>query len=172
MPISIIIATRNEERNIENCLKSILAQTYPKEKLEIIVVDNNSTDRTKEISRKYTDKIFNRGPERSSQKNFGVEKSEGEYFIHLDADMTLGENVVKECVEKVQNDGNIVALYIPEIIAGDKFFSKVRRFERKFYDGTVIDAVRFIKKEKFLQIGGVVEKLYAFGERALDKRRK
>ena len=160
MPISIIITTKNEERNIENCLKSILAQTYPKEKLEIIVVDNNSTDRTKEISRKYTDKIFNRGPERSSQKNFGVAKSNGEFFLHLDADMTLSKNVIKECVEKVNKEKSIIALYIPEIIVGDKFFSKARRFERNFYDGTVIDAVRFIKKEKFLQIGGGGEKNY------------
>jgi len=40
--VSIIITTKNEERNIANCLKSILQQTYPSDKIEIIVVDNNS----------------------------------------------------------------------------------------------------------------------------------
>ncbi|MBU4481653.1 glycosyltransferase [Patescibacteria group bacterium] len=47
--VSVVITTKSEEKNIENCLKSILNQTYPRDKIEIIVVDNNSSDRTKEI---------------------------------------------------------------------------------------------------------------------------
>jgi len=172
MLISIIITTKNEERNIEACLRSLLAQTYPRENIEIIVVDNNSTDKTREISAKYTKKVFILGPERSAQKNFGVEKSQGEYFLHLDADMVLSENVVAECVEKILNNKNTVALYIPEIVAGEKFFSRVRRFERGFYNGTVIDAVRFIRKDKFLEAGGFDEKLYAGEDWDLDKRLK
>lgn len=172
MLISVIINTKNEEKSIEKCLKSLLAQSYPAENIEIIVVDNNSSDKTREISLKYTEKVFNRGPERSAQKNFGVEKSKGEYFIHLDADMVLGENVVAECVEKVSRDKNIVALYIPEIVTGKSFFSKVRRFERRFYDGTAIDAVRFIRKDRFLEAGSFDEKLYACEDWDLDKRIK
>jgi len=170
MLISIIITTKNEERNIGNCLESVLAQNYPMDKLEIIVVDNNSADKTREIALKYTEKVYNKGPERSAQKNFGVEKSKGEYFIHLDADMELGENVVKECAEKVKKDKDIIALYIPEIVAGKSFFSRVRRFERGFYDGTVIDAVRFIRKDKFLEAGGFDERLYAGEDWDLDKK--
>jgi hypothetical protein len=86
--------------------------------------------------------------------------------------MVLSENVVKECVEKVSSDENIIALFIPEIVAGKDFFSKVRRFERGFYDGTVIDAVRFIQKEKFLEAGGFDEKMYACEDWDLDKRLK
>jgi len=70
--VSVIITTRNEEKNIENCLQSIWMQTYPHDKIEIIVVDNNSTDRTKEIVARYTEKVYNFGPERSAQRNFGV----------------------------------------------------------------------------------------------------
>lgn len=172
MLISIIINTKNEEGNIENCLKSLLAQTYPREMLEIIVVDNNSLDRTKEIAQKYTDKVLEQGPERSAQKNRGVRASQGEYFIHLDADMTLSENVIRECVEKVRASKNIIALYIPEIIVGEKFFSKVRRFERSFYNATVIDGVRFIRKDIFEKAGGFDENLYACEDWDLDKRLK
>jgi glycosyltransferase involved in cell wall biosynthesis len=172
MLISIIITTKNEEGNIGNCLESVLAQSYPAENIEIIVVDNNSTDKTKEIALKYTEKVFSRGPERSAQKNFGVERSRGEWFVHLDADMVLSENAVKRCVEKVSRDKNIIALYIPEIVSGENFFSKVRRFERSFYDGTVIDAARFIQKDKFLLIGGFDEKMYACEDWDLDKRLK
>jgi glycosyltransferase involved in cell wall biosynthesis len=172
MLISIIIATKNEERNIGKCLDCVLAQDFPAENVEIIMVDNGSSDRTREIVSKYTDKILNKGPERSVQKNFGVEKSRGEWFLHLDADMILSENVVRECVEKVKNDENIIALYIPEIIEGKSYWGKVRRFERSFYDGTVIDAVRFIRKDKFLEAGSFDEKMYACEDWDLNKRLK
>ena len=172
MLISIIITTKNEERNIRNCLESVLSQDYQKDKLEIIVVDNNSTDKTKEIALKYTDKVYNRGSERSTQKNFGVQQSGGEYFLHLDADMALGKDIVRECVEKVQADKNIVALHIPEIVTGEKLFSRVRNFERSFYDGTAIDGVRFINREKFFEAQGFDENLYACEDWDLDKKLK
>lgn len=172
MLVSIIIAAKNEEKNIEKCLKSVIGQSFPAENVEIVVIDNNSADKTKEIANKYTENIFNQGPERSAQKNFGVRESRGEYFLHLDADMTLGANVLKECARKVSADKDIIALYIPEIVLGEKYFSKVRRFERGFYNSTVIDAVRFIRKDKFLEAGGFDEKLYAAEDWDLDKRLK
>jgi glycosyltransferase involved in cell wall biosynthesis len=172
MLISIIIATKNEERNIGKCLESVLAQSYSKDSLEIIVVDNNSSDKTLEIARKYTDKIYSQGPERSAQKNFGVRCSKGGWFIHLDADMALDEDVIQECVDLARNNKDVVGLYVPEIILGEKFFSKVRRFERSFYDGTAIDAVRFIRKDKFLEVGGFDEEMYACEDWDLNKRLK
>lgn len=172
MIVSVIITTKNEERNIENCLKSIRSQSYPKEKIEAIVVDNNSDDKTKEIALKYTNKVFDKGHERSAQRNFGVEKSSGEWFLYLDADMILSDNVIKYCVEKINSDAGIIALYISEIIMGEKFFSQVRRFERSFYDGTAIDGVRFIKKSEFQKVGGFDEKLTGPEDWDLDKKLK
>ncbi len=170
MLISIIITTKNEEKNIENCLESINRQNYPRDQIEIIVVDNSSTDRTKEIALKYTNLVFNKGPERSAQRNLGVEKSSGEYFIFLDADMILSENLIKDCVEKIQNNPEVIACYISEIVMGENFFSKVRRFERSFYDATVIDCARFIKKDAFLQVGGFDEDLTGPEDWDLDKK--
>jgi glycosyltransferase involved in cell wall biosynthesis len=51
--ISVVVTTKNEQENIENCLKSIKNQSY--KNYEIIVVDNFSTDETKKIARKYSD---------------------------------------------------------------------------------------------------------------------
>lgn len=151
--ISVIVTAKNEEKGTENCLKSIKNQTYPQEKIEIIVVDNNSADKTVEIARRYTDKVYNSGPERSAQRNFGVEEAKGKYILYLDADMILSEKVVEECVNKSKNE-DCMALYIPERIIGEGFWAKVRNFERSFYNATVIDCVRFIRKDKFLKVGG------------------
>ena len=151
--VSLVITTKNEEKNIDNCLESIRRQTYSKDLLEVIVVDNNSSDKTKEIAGKYTKNVFNKGPERSAQRNFGVEKSKGKYVIYLDADMILSSTLIKKAVEKLES-GDFDAFHIPEIILGNSYWNRVRRFERSFYDGTVIDCVRFVKKEIFNKVGG------------------
>lgn len=65
MKVSVILTTKNEEKHIGNCLKSVKKQAYPRDEIEIIVVDNNSTDKTKEIAKRYTDKVYNFCPERS-----------------------------------------------------------------------------------------------------------
>jgi len=165
--VSVIITTKNEEKNIENCLKSIIRQTY--KNIEIILVDNYSTDKTREIARKYTDKIYLKGPERSAQRNYGAQKAKGKYFLFLDADMILSPRVVEECVQKCEREGYI-ALYIPERIIGKGFWIKVRDFERQFYTGTVIDAVRFIRKDVFFKAGIYDETLTGPEDWDLDRR--
>lgn len=170
--VSIVITTKNEEKNIENCLKSIQKQTYLGSRIEIIVIDNNSTDRTKEIARKYTDKVFNKGPERSAQRNFGAKQAKGEYYLYLDADMTLSENVVKEATEKLEKNNNLIALYIPEIVMGGSFWPKVRCFERSFYNATAIDAVRIIRLKDFIAVNGFDEDMIAAEDWDLTKRLK
>lgn len=109
--VSIIITTRNEEINIQNCLESIKRQNYPLDKIEIIIVDNNSTDKTLVIARRYTDKIYNYGPERSAQRNYGAKYAIGKYILYLDADMMLSKDVISECVEKCEKQ-DLVTLYI------------------------------------------------------------
>ena len=155
--VSVIITTKNEECNIENCLISAISQTY--KDIEIIVVDNGSTDSTKGIARKYTNLVFDKGPERSAQRNFGVSVSSGEYILYLDADMILAPFVLESCINEITADDKVVGLYIKEVILGMGLWSKVRRFERSFYDGTPIDAVRFVKKEAFLEVKGFDEEL-------------
>jgi len=156
--VSIIITTKNEEKQIGRCLESLKKQNYPKEKIEIIVVDNFSCDKTKIIAKNYTSKVYVKGGERSAQRNFGIKKAKGKYIFYLDADMSLSTQVIKQAVLKLENS-NFVALYIPEIIMGNSYWTRVRNFERSFYPGTVIDAVRFIKKPVFLKAGGFDESL-------------
>ncbi len=173
MLVSVIIPTKNEEKNIKNCLDSIRHQSFPAGEIEVIIADDGSTDKTKEIARNYTDNVFDKDPgrsERSAQRNFGAQKALGKYIFYLDADMTLSPDVISECVSTLEKNNEIVALYVPEIIRGDNFWNKVRRFERSFYDGTVIDAARFMRRDIFMKIGGFDETLTGPEDWDLDKK--
>jgi len=150
--VSVVITTKNEEKNIENCLKSIQLQTWTN--IEIIVVDNNSSDKTKELSRKYTELVFDKGPERSAQRNHGlIDIATGVYGMFIDADMILTPNLIEACVNEFSNNDPI-ALHIEEIVLGNGRLASIRRFERSFYSGTCIDGVRFFKLFDFKKIGG------------------
>lgn len=154
--VSVVITTKNEEKNIENCLRSIKNQPF--KNIELIVVDNFSEDKTVEIAKKYTVKVYLKGNERSSQRNYGAKVASGKYLFYLDADMILSQKVIEECVEKCEREG-VDALYVPERIVGEGFWIKVRDFERGFYTGTILDAVRFIRKDLFEGVAGFDESL-------------
>ncbi|MCL4499465.1 MAG: glycosyltransferase [Chloroflexi bacterium] len=166
--VSVVVTTKNEERNIENCLRSIREQSYPW--LETIVVDNFSTDATRRIALRYGANVATRGPERSAQRNWGMATmSAGAYVMYVDADMILGPTVVEECVRTIEGD-SCVALYIPEIVLGTTCLCRVRRYERSFYDGTVIDAARFFRKDVFVETGGFNESMSGPEDWDLDNR--
>lgn len=166
--VSVVVTTKNEERNIETCLRSLLVQTYAP--IEIIVVDNSSTDRTKEIARSLTDKVFDRGPQRGAQANYGMlTVAGGPYVMYVDADMVLSPGLIEACVGRMSRE-DCVALQISEIILGRRFLSRVRRFERSFYDGTVIDAARFFRSDALRRVGGFDESLNMVDDWDLDKK--
>jgi len=156
--VSVVITTKNVEKILKNLLKSIKRQTYPR--IETIVVDNNSQDKTKEIARKYTDKVFNFGPERSAQRNFGARKAKGDYLLFLDADMELAPRVVEECVGVVRENPAIKAVIIPEESFGEGFWAKCKALERSFYLGDeTIEAARFFDRKVFFEFDGYDENL-------------
>jgi len=156
--VSVIVTTKNEEPHIENCLRSIISQSY--KKIELIVVDNNSKDKTPKIANKYTKLLFNKGPERSAQRNFGSKKSSGEYLLFIDADMVLEPGVVRDCVDILEKEKDIGSVIIPEKSTGIGFWAKVKSFERSFYESDdTIEAARFYRKEVFEKMGGFDESL-------------
>ena len=155
--ISVIITTYNSAETLPTLFKSIKVQTY--KKLEIIVVDNHSDDKTVGVSKQYTRKIWSWGPERSAQRNFGVSKSDGKYILILDSDMELQKNVISECVELAEKE-QIKAIIIPERTVGQGFIQNIRKFEREMYEGDLtIELARFYSKKIFLEVGGFDERL-------------
>lgn len=156
--LSVVIATRNESTNIRTILESIRKQTY--QRIEVIVVDNASTDSTKETAKKMGAQVFEKGPERSAQRNFGASKARGNYLLFLDADMILTTVVVKECVKEFKNNIYQKALVIPEKSIGIGFWAACKALERSLYVGVDwLEAARCYRKDTFIELGGYDEKL-------------
>ncbi len=88
--ISVVIPALNEELNIGTCLRSIFAQNYPKEKIDVIVVDGNSTDQTVNLAKNFPVRILknSKGLTGISRK-MGVEAASGELIAFIDADNEL-----------------------------------------------------------------------------------
>jgi glycosyltransferase involved in cell wall biosynthesis len=139
--------------------------------MEIIVIDNYSMDMTVPIAKTFTDKVYQKGPERSTQRNLGIMKARGEYCLILDCDMTLTMPFfIRNCVAQMEN--GVVGLYITERITGTNFWANVRNFERGFYNGTVIDCIRFMRTHMAKEIGGFDSSMTGPEDWDFDRRMK
>lgn len=96
--LSIGMIVKNEEKHLENCL-SALKRFMDQVSCELIIVDTGSTDRSKEIALKYTDKVYDFEwiNDFAAARNFGLKKAKGKWFMFLDADEYMDE----DCSEMV-----------------------------------------------------------------------
>jgi glycosyltransferase involved in cell wall biosynthesis len=116
LPLTVIVITKNEEENIEGCLKQISLWVQ-----EIIIVDSNSTDNTVNIAKRFTKNIhIRRFSNFKEKRQFGLSKATSEWVLFLDADERINDGLTNEIKEKVlhKNDTNtnnpeIVGYYIP-----------------------------------------------------------
>jgi len=167
--VSVVVPTFNSESTIENCLRSIISQTY--RNIEITVVDKGSKDNTINIARRYTSRVFvTNAKERSEQKNYGIIKSDGEYICFIDSDMELTPRVIEECVNLIESDERVGGIIIPERSVGDGFWVKVRDFERSFYAGTEVESARFFRRDLVLEAGGFDDDIIFFEESTLPQK--
>lgn len=159
MKLSVVITTRNEEANIANCIHSFDAF---RPEMEIIVVDNSSTDDTKLIASELGAKVLDKGPERSAQRNLGWRSATADWVVILDADMIIPPAALEEMMSiAAQADNPVAAYWIPEVRTGKGLRIKARNFERSFYDGTAIDALRLFRKDVLSATNGYDEQLIA-----------
>ncbi len=106
MKLSVVLATRNEEENIARCLESVKEIAD-----EIIIFDEYSTDRTKEISEKYGAQVFLE-PHHDIfhiTKQKALEKAKGEWILQLDADEVVTKDLANEIRSVLNNNHNPIA---------------------------------------------------------------
>jgi glycosyltransferase involved in cell wall biosynthesis len=167
--VTIVVPTRNTERTLARCLDSIRSQTYPD--VELVVVDNSSTDATTAIAGEYADVVATRGPERSAQRNHGWRIGSGAYVIFVDADMVLADSVVTEVVDAFRAAPGLGALVIPELAFGDGFLARCRALEKRLYLGdSRVEAARAVPRHVLDEVGGYDETLTAFEDWELPDR--
>ena len=77
--VSVVVPTKNVGRTLRRCLESVRAQDH--QPLELVVVDNFSTDDTFEIATEFADVAFQLGPERSAQRNADIERSTMDWIL-------------------------------------------------------------------------------------------
>src|SRR6266566_6942349 len=156
--VSIIIPSKNSERTIAGCLKSIISQSYPA--IEIIVVDGSSTGLTMEIARGLGARVISNGGERSVAKNVGAKLANGKYLFFVDADHRISPDVVATCVKAI--DGVDGVLINDQDISKDSKLSRLVASRRKIlsYDPLNV-AVRFVRRDVFDSVGGFDPALYA-----------
>jgi len=108
IPLSVVIITKNEEKNIKDCLESVRWAD------EIIVVDDESTDRTVEIAKQYTNKIFIKKMEvEGRHRNWAYAQARNIWVLSLDADERVTPGLKEEISNILKNDTNYVAFSIP-----------------------------------------------------------
>ena len=108
--ISIVIPCYNVEKYVEKCIKSIMNQTYSE--LEVIVIDDKSTDGTYEVllklKKEYNDRFILLQNEKNNglayTRNFGVKKATGKYIGFIDSDDYVAPDYYEVLVEKILND--------------------------------------------------------------------
>ena len=85
--VSIIMPTLNADAVLENCLASVARQTYPRQQIEIILADAHSTDRTREIAKKYGVLVLDDdGKNMEEGKRLALRQATGEFIVFVDAD--------------------------------------------------------------------------------------
>jgi glycosyltransferase involved in cell wall biosynthesis len=103
--VSLLVPIRNEERYIARCLDGLAAQDYPFDRMEVLVIDGASSDRTREVVASYRDRLpglrILENPERTVPyaMNRGIRVAQGDAIVRVDGHCVLAPDYVRRCVE-------------------------------------------------------------------------
>ncbi|MDP3143556.1 MAG: PqqD family peptide modification chaperone [Candidatus Omnitrophota bacterium] len=158
--VSISVPVLNRPKDIALCLESLLKLDFPKEDYEIIVVDNGSTDNTKEVIQQFPVKYFfepKRG--RGAARNRGVRESKGKYLAFIDSDCVATPNWLTELVKAVEEKPHIAA-FGGKIIAY-KMDTWVERYidHRRFFDQELaVEAFQIEDLPRFIPVNAIIKR--------------
>ena len=130
---SIIVPCWNEETTIVKTIDSLLALDYPKDKFEIIIVDNASTDKSKEIMENYQQKnknirniFLDKNSGFSKGNNIGIKASRGKYVILLNNDCLVEKDWLKQLISTAKKDKKIFAVNPKVLLYPSYIYPKIK----------------------------------------------
>lgn len=162
--ISVIVPTFNEEKSIVTCLESLNNQTFPRDHYEIIVVDGNSKDRTRELAEPLADQVFIQTSKKvGGARNDGAKAASAGIIATTDADCLIPPNWLAVIHEIFESRDDIVQLYgtvfplEPGLkhrasLAFANTFSRIGYYSRTLY--YTLGCNTAFDKKAFLQVGG------------------
>ena len=174
--VSIVIPVKNGAKTFRRSLTSLVNQSF--KNIEIIIVDNFSTDKTAEIVQEFRKKdhrvkFFRKGPERGAQMRRGISKARGKYIFITASDMVVDKELVEKAVDKCE-DGGFDAVYGHIKSETKGYWSRVKALERRLYvNDALMEAAFFYRRKVFLGLGGYDRDLVGVEEEfqhRLDKR--
>jgi cellulose synthase/poly-beta-1,6-N-acetylglucosamine synthase-like glycosyltransferase len=134
--ISILIPAHNEEKIISKTINSLLNIDYPKNKLEINVIDDGSSDRTYEIAKSFRSKKIkvyrkeNGG--KASALNYGLSKVRTNLMLVIDADCFLARDALKKMVAEIQDENTMAVIPYIDVYNPQRFLEKIQAVEYSF----------------------------------------
>jgi len=150
--VTVVVPTRNVIRTIEACLASLRRQVPSG--VEVVVVDNSSDDGTVEVAKRLADIVATGGPERSAQRNQGVELASGDWVMWIDSDMVLPPETIAAALATAAAT-SADAVSVPELSIGEGFWTACRRLERTCYlDDPSMYYPRMLRRSTLLSVGG------------------
>ena len=144
---SIIIPVYNVEKYLKKCLESIKNQSY--KDYEVIIVNDGSTDKSKDILDEYDYKVINQKNQGLSvARNNGVKKAKGEYLIFVDSDDYIEKDLLKELNKSLTDNPDLVRFQIREVY-GDN--TKKDYNEEPFTNKNGVEAFSILCKYHFVE---------------------
>ncbi len=148
MKISVIIPAYNAEKSIRKTIDSIVSQDFFKKDLEIVVVNDGSTDKTLKILKSYGNaiKIINNRKNQGAVKsaNIGFKAAKGEYVIKLDSDDVFLQGILKEMAEILDKESEVDFIYCDYYEKSSE--GKIKAIFTKNIFNTLAGGVMFRKK--------------------------
>lgn len=109
--VSVVVPCRNEEKTIGKCLDSLIACSYPKDRVEVLIIDGMSEDRTREILEAYAKRftfikiLDNPMRVQPAALNIGILHAQGDIIIRMDAHSSCMKNFITKSVESLMETG-------------------------------------------------------------------
>jgi glycosyltransferase involved in cell wall biosynthesis len=134
--VSVIIPTYNYARYICEAIDSVLASNFPSQEIEIVIVDDGSTDHTAQVIEPYKDRvkyIYQENHGKAEATGVAIENSCGQYIFNLDADDLFLPNKIQEVVNVFQSDSEIVHVAHPALFWNvDNETKVIEKIPKKF----------------------------------------